>query len=61
MTPISKEAVKSKKIKECGVMEHDFKHLKRFGRADWRCPKCGNNVMLLLVFAQQSGIDLTEL
>ena len=49
------------KKKECGIMEHDFKHLKRFGRADWRCPKCGKNVMLLLVFAQESGIDLTKL
>lgn len=46
--------------KDCGVTEHDFKHLKRFGRADWRCPKCGKNVMLLLVYAQQAGIDLTK-
>ena len=47
------------KKEKCEVMEHDFKHLKRFGRADWRCPKCGENVMLLLVYAYQAGIYLT--
>ena len=46
--------------KTCSVLNHDFKNLKRYGRADWRCPKCGINVMLLLVFAEQSGIDLTK-
>ena len=46
--------------KKCDTLNHDFKHLKRFGRADWRCPKCGENVMLLLVYAYQAGIDLTK-
>lgn len=46
--------------KTCDTLNHDFKHLKRFGRADWRCPKCGENVMLLLVYAYQAGIDLTK-
>lgn len=46
--------------KECEVFEHDFKNLKRFGRADWRCPLCGKNVMILLVYASDAGIDLTE-
>ena len=46
--------------KTCLALNHDFKNLKRYGRADWRCPKCGINVMLLLVFAEQSGIDLTK-
>ena len=48
------------KKKECLNLQHDFKHLKRYGRADWRCPICGENVMLLLVFAQEVGIDLTK-
>jgi len=47
-------------VEECNDFNHDFKHLKRYGRADWRCPKCDTNVMLLLVTAQQAGIDLTE-
>lgn len=51
---------KNKEEKKCEVMNHDFKHLKRFGRADWRCPKCGENVMLLLVYAYKAGIDLTK-
>ena len=45
---------------DCKNLQHDFKHLKRFGRADWRCLKCGENVMLLLVFASQVDIDLTK-
>jgi len=51
---------KKKERKICGVMDHDFKHLVRKGRADWRCPKCSQNVMLLLVFAHEAGIDLTK-
>ncbi len=51
----------NKEIKnDCGVMDHDFKHLKRYGRADYRCPKCSKNVMLLLVFAAEAGLDLTK-
>lgn len=46
--------------KKCEGLDHDFKNLKRHGRADWRCPKCGENVMLLLVFAHEAGIDLTK-
>lgn len=49
-----------KQKKDCETLNHDFKHLKRYGRADWRCPKCEENVMLLLVFASQAGIDLTK-
>lgn len=45
---------------KCGVSDHDFKHLKRYGRADWRCPKCQENVMILLVLAADAGIDLTK-
>ena len=46
--------------KKCKNFNHDFKNLKRYGRADWRCPRCGENVILLLVLAQQTGIDLTQ-
>lgn len=53
--------LQEKTNKECEVFDHDFKHLKRFGRADYRCPKCGKNVMLLIVYAQEAGIDLTKL
>lgn len=48
------------KKKECDTFEHDFKHLKRYGRADYRCPKCGVNVMLLLFFASEAGVDLAK-
>jgi len=48
------------KRKECKIFDHDFKNLIRKGRADWRCPKCGKNVMILLVYAEQAGIDLTK-
>ncbi len=44
----------------CETLDHDFGNLRRFGRADWRCPKCGENVMLLLVLAADAGIDLTD-
>ena len=47
--------------KKCDILCHDFKNLVRHGRADWRCPKCGENVMLLLVYATQAGLDLTEM
>lgn len=30
------------------------------GRADYRSPKCGENVMLLLVFAADANVDLTK-
>lgn len=59
MTPTKGATGKTNK-KSCENLDHDFKHLKRYGRADWRCPKCGDNVMLLIVLAQQAGIDLTE-
>lgn len=49
-----------KKLKKHTSLEHDFTNLKRYGRADWRCRGCGENVMILLVLAQEAGIDLTE-
>lgn len=52
--------MQNNKKKVCKNLNHDFKHLKRYGRADWRCPKCGKNVMLLLFFAYEAGIDLTK-
>mgnify|MGYP001608290588 CR=1 FL=1 len=48
------------KKKKCSAFDHDFKNLKRYKRADWRCPRCGYNVMLLLVFASEAGVDLTK-
>jgi hypothetical protein len=51
---------KGEKEFDCKNFNHDFKNLKRRGRADWRCPLCGENVMLLLVFAADAGIDLTK-
>jgi len=56
---MSKKTSKEERV-ECGPFDHDFKHLIRKGRADYRCPKCNENVMLLLVFAQDAGIDLTK-
>lgn len=53
------EKIKKENI-VCKDYTHDFKHLKRVGRADWRCPKCNDNVMFLLVTAYEAGIDLTE-
>lgn len=47
--------------KLCKNLQHDFKNLKRFGRADWRCPKCGDNVMLLLLYMYEAGIDPNSL
>lgn len=44
----------------CETLEHDFKHLIRRGRANYECPRCGENVMILLTFAYKAGIDLTE-
>lgn len=48
------------KKKECELFEHDFKNLIRRGRATAFCPKCDTDVMLLLVYALDAGIDLTK-
>ena len=48
------------KTGKCENLDHDFKNLIHKGRADWRCPKCGDNVILLLVYAYDAGIDLTK-
>lgn len=45
--------------KPCDTFKHDFKHLIRKGYTAI-CPKCGKDVMILLVYALQAGIDLTE-
>jgi hypothetical protein len=45
---------------DCKNLQHDFKHLKRCGRANWQCPVCKKDVILLLVLAHESGIDLTK-
>lgn len=61
MTKMKK--LKKKEIlvkKECEIFEHDFKHLTRKGRATAFCPKCGKDVMLLLVYALDTGLDLTK-
>ena len=42
-----------KPCKQC-----DFENAIRFGRADWRCPKCGRNLMLEIVLMSQAGIKL---
>ena len=52
--------MKHSKKTECEIFEHDFKHLLRRGRATAVCPKCGKDVMLLLVYALGAGIDLTK-
>jgi predicted RNA-binding Zn-ribbon protein involved in translation (DUF1610 family) len=38
------------KMTEIDVCAHDYEHPIRKGRADYRCPKCGENIMLMLVF-----------
>lgn len=48
------------RMRQINKCDHDFKNLKRMGRADYRCPRCGKNVMMLLVLAKDAGIDLTE-
>ena len=47
----------TKSVKKC---KHDYENLKRCGRADWRCPKCGDDVMLELAVAYEAGVDLTK-
>lgn len=38
-------------MKDC---KHDYEHPVRYGRADWRCPKCKKNIMLELVFMREA-------
>jgi uncharacterized protein (UPF0212 family) len=45
---------------QCGHLNHDWKNLIRRGRAHYECPKCKEDVSMILFMAQQSGIDLTE-
>lgn len=47
-----------KECKQC-----DFKNAIRHGRADWRCPRCGRQLMLEMVFMADADIkpeDYTE-
>ena len=44
--------------KECKTC--DFKNAVRFGRADWRCPNCGRQLMLELVLMFEAGLAFKE-
>ncbi len=39
----------------------DFKNAKRYGRADYRCPNCGKQLMLEMVLMTEAGIDYKEI
>jgi len=45
---------------QCTGLNHDFEHLIRRGRAHYECPKCGEDVTMMLLLAEQAGIDLTN-
>ena len=40
--------------------EHDFVNAKRFGRADWRCQLCGENVFMVMLFLYEAGVNVFE-
>ena len=42
-------------MKECKTC--DFKNAIRKGRADWRCPKCGRQLMLDMVFMTDADVN----
>lgn len=42
------------------TLSHDFTNLIRKGRAHYECPRCGEDVSMILFLSLQSGIDLTE-
>ena len=46
-------------MNECEVC--DFKNAKRYGRADWRCPNCGKQLILEMVLMADAGIDYTKI
>jgi predicted RNA-binding Zn-ribbon protein involved in translation (DUF1610 family) len=41
--------------KECETC--DYENAVRHGRADWRCPVCGRQLMLELVLMYEAGIN----
>ena len=47
-------------MKECKTI-CDFKNAVRYGRADWRCPICGRQLMLDMVLMADTGIDYTRI
>ena len=47
-------------IKECENLEHDFRHAVRKGRANYICPLCGAQLMLLMVFMYEADINPRE-
>lgn len=46
------------KKNECKVC--DYKNAVRFGRADYRCPKCARQLMLELVLMHEAGIKIGD-
>ena len=44
--------------KEIKCKDCDFKNAKRFGRCDWRCPKCGRQLMLEMVLMYEAGVEI---
>lgn len=40
-------------MNEC-TPQCDYDNAVRFGRADWRCPKCGRQLMLELVLMHEA-------
>lgn len=50
-----------KKKKECSHLNHEWKNLQRKGRCSWICPKCGEDIMLILVLLHEAGISIKDL
>lgn len=44
-------------MSSCKDLNHDFKHAIRKGRANYVCPVCGDQLMLLMLFMFEAGID----
>ena len=44
--------------KECKDKMDCHKHAKRYGRADWRCIKCGRQLMLEMVLMYEAEVYL---
>ena len=46
--------MKPKEKKKCKDLQHDYDNAIRKGRAYYVCPKCGEDITLLLVFIEEA-------
>lgn len=54
----NKEEPMPEVVKRCEVC--DYENAVRYGRADWRCPNCGRQLMLELVLMRDASIELDK-